>query len=247
MGKAGSEIVFITIMGTIMALMIIVFIVVFLLNYQKKRFEHKSSLDEIQKNFREELLKSQIEIQEKTLQEVGRDLHDNIGQVLSLVKLNLVQPSQDQINASKQLVSQAIHDLRALSHKLNLSWTENVLVHEFIENELMKLEKTGSYKISFEKHGVFDETEAEKKIILFRMIQEILHNIIKHAKADHVKCIISNNSEIIFKDNGIGFDTSHTYTGVGMRSLLNRAQLIDLAVRIESLIGVGTTIYISKD
>ena len=135
------------------------------------------------------LLQTQLEIQEQTLKTISQEIHDNIGQVLSLAKLNLSRMDinkQDQLKEkiadSKNLVSKAIQDLRDLARSMNTDNITAMGLAKALEYEVEMLRKTG-FVVSFDVNGNVVRQEPQKELILFRIIQEIFNNIIKHAES----------------------------------------------------------------
>jgi two-component system NarL family sensor kinase len=245
----------IIIWGTILLILIIVISIMFLLQYQKK---HKKFIEQ-QNNFQQTLLQSQLEIQEKTLKNISQEIHDNIGQVLSLVKLNLytmdIADNDNiitKIENSKELVSKAITDLRDLSHSMNTDYIEEKGLVKAIEYELEMIKRTGSHTIIFEFYGKIIPLPKQKELIVFRIIQEALHNIIKHANAEKIEMTvkyIETNLEISIQDNGKGFDVrnsnkSNLNNGLGISNMLQRAELINGDIKILSSAKSGTLVVL---
>jgi signal transduction histidine kinase len=232
------------------------FIITFLLVYNKK---HKHFREE-QLRFQQTLLQSQLEIQEQTLKNISQEIHDNVGQVLTLAKLNLTtfmmndSQAPEQVKASQQLIAKAINDLRSLSHSLNTEYVQNMGLVRSIEYELEMLQKTGAVKTSFNIQGTVQRLEAQKELIIFRIIQEAIHNIMKHAEASsiHVSVIFSANEiQMYVSDDGKGFDLSplkdpgNQNFGLGLRNMHNRATLIGAKFNLASEPGKGTTLHLS--
>ncbi len=244
MTESGIDYFFIVASGTAILLLLITFIIAFLFLHQKKYFEHQRKLADMNAQYQEETMKSQMEMQEKTLEYVGRELHDNIGQILSLIKLNLNNPEPDQISDSRLLVSNAIKDLRALSHRMNLSWAEDISLNDFIEAECKKLNAIGDFEVKYESKGLLKISNTEDKVVLFRIIQECINNILKHAGAKQIKFSVEGDQHLIILDNGKGFDLETAAKGSGLVNLKNRAHIIGAEMLIHSKIGEGTQIDI---
>lgn len=202
--------------------------------------------------FEQTLLKSKLEIQENTFNDISREIHDNIGQVLSLVRINLntldTSADAEKINLMDDLMGKAITDLRNLSHSLNADHIRNNGWLPPVTKLLSDLEKTGKYAT----HIYYDENlpspGSDKPIILFRMIQEIINNIIRHAAADTIHLDArKEDGKLIIKivDNGKGFDVGRKPGGVGLQNLKNRAKMVNADLAIKSEQGKGTTVTIS--
>ncbi len=244
MAEQSTDFFFIIASGTAILLLLVIFIVAFLFIHQRKYFEHQRKISQLNARYQEETMQAQLEMQEKTLEYVGRELHDNIGQILSLIKLNLNNPEPDQLSESKSLVSKAIKDLRALSHRMNLNWATDINLHDFIESECAKLQNLGNFNVSYENKGLLTIHNTEDKVVLFRIIQECINNILKHAAAKEIKFLVVEDQHLTILDNGKGFDLEYVEKGSGISNLKNRVQLIGAELRINSKIGEGTQIDI---
>lgn len=203
--------------------------------------------------FEQTLLRSQLEIQEQTFSYISKEIHDNIGQVLSLARLNINTIQSDiekeKLEATDELLGKAITDLRNLSHSLD---RDNIQSNGWIkstEKILQHLERPG-LAIYFTHEEGLPEMNHEKSIILFRMIQEMINNIIRHAEATEVGFEVKENNKkilITLKDNGKGFDKQTVIAGNGLRNLESRSKMIGAILNIESAKNKGTEISILVD
>jgi signal transduction histidine kinase len=237
-----------------------IFVVSFLLFYTKKHNRHLQEKIEMRSLFKQELLRTQLEIQEQTLKTISQEIHDNIGQVLSLAKLNLntmelskLDELQGKIINSKQLVSKAIQDLRDLSKSMNTDNIEAIGLHRSIEYELDMIRKTG-FSTELNIEGSIIRIEPQKELILFRIVQEILNNIMKHAEAKTIAVKLNYDQKEIrveINDDGKGFDlrplneNSNSGFGIGIRNMHNRARLIGADFKMNSIIDKGTQVVVS--
>lgn len=224
---------------------------VFIKKYQSRRLLHMQEKQALQARFQQELLQTQLEIQEQTFNQISQEIHDNIGQVLSLVRLNVNRLSspgnEEKIVQTDRLLGQAITDLRQLSHNLNADYLQRSGLVEALSQLLANLERTGKFTTSFscsaDVHLKDDAT-----IILYRIVQETINNIIKHADASHVSiCMEEENGllSIVVADNGKGFDTSVVKEGIGLTNMVNRARMIGASVDMKSGINNGTSVTIT--
>lgn len=202
--------------------------------------------------FEQTLLKSKLEIQENTFNDISREIHDNIGQVLSLVRINLntldTSADAEKINLMDELMGKAITDLRNLSHSLNADHIRNTGWLPPVTKLLSDLQKTGKYTTHIHYDENLSLPGSDKPIILFRMIQEIINNIIRHAAADTIHLDArKEDGKMVIKigDNGKGFDVGKNPAGVGLQNLKNRAKMINADLHIKSEKGEGTTVTIS--
>ena len=236
-------------------LLLVCFITWIIYRYQQKQNAYFKDMEEIRAAHENILLQSQVEMQEKTFQNIAIEIHDNIGQKLSLAKLLLNtlpyhSPAQlaDQVRASVDILSRMVVDLSDLGRSMS---NEIVVANGIIEAvgaELEKIEKSSLYTVHFEVLGQTDYLEIGRELILFRIIQECLHNIIKHAEADTITVVLeydSNYLGIKIADNGKGFDSQkESSMGTGIKNITKRINLLAGIFRIESDKMTGTQINI---
>ncbi|MES2648378.1 MAG: ATP-binding protein [Bacteroidota bacterium] len=232
--------------ATIVFLLLAFLIVAILLTYQRRRHQHTLEISDMKNKYEAELLKSQLEIQEQTLRTISQEIHDNIGQVLSLAKLQLYSLKSNcgeaDIHPTTELIGQAINDLRNLSKSLNPDRIADIGLMESIRHELQLLQKTNAMETMFEVTGSMQRLPAEKEIIVFRIFQELMNNSIKHSKATVLKTCIdyqSNALVLSIADNGIGFDRE-SKTGIGLNSIKSRAAMINGVLQIDTAKNNGT-------
>ena len=252
-----QEIITTIIGGTALILFLGCLVISFVFAYQKKQNRYIREKKLMQSQFQEELLKTQIEIQEHTLKTISQEIHDNVGQVLSLAKLNLSTfenaeniSDQNKINDTKQLVSKAINDLRDLSRSLYGDRITELGLQEATAYELKILQNTGQYQTDLKISGNVYKLDAQKEMVLFRIVQEALNNAVKHAKAKsiHVELIYEIPAfTLMICDDGIGFDyiaLKPLQAGIGLKSMQNRAALIGGEFSLYSSDQNGTMITI---
>jgi signal transduction histidine kinase len=201
------------------------------------------------------LLQSQIEIQEHTFQNISREIHDNIGQKLTLVKLHLNMinlknniPDHVKSNDSIQLLGEVISDLSDISRSLSSELILHNGLVKGLEFEIDHLMKLNMYKVSLEITGETLFLEAKKELMIFRIVQEALNNIVKHAKAGSIWVHLHFNSEIIqliVKDDGIGFSPSQVNgKSSGLNNMRKRATSLNGQCKVITDIKNGTEVNI---
>ena len=212
---------------------------------------------QLKSQFQQALLQTQLEIQEQTLKTISQEIHDNVGQVLSLAKLNLGTfedtesiYNQTKINDTKQLVSKAINDLRDLSRSLHGDKITELGLQESVSNELKILQNTGQYKTELKIIGDGYKLEPQKEMVLFRIVQEAINNAIKHSKAKNINVQLKYDPAmfiLMINDDGVGFNATaldSAQTGIGLKNMQNRASLIGGLFSINSLENSGTSVSV---
>jgi signal transduction histidine kinase len=226
--------------------------------YRRRQQKHLLEKEQLRVSYERELLKTRLEIQEQTFRNISQEIHDNIGQVLSLTKLNLStmdigQPAilEQKIMDSKNLVSQAIYDLRNLSHGLSTDYIADLGLTRAVAHELEMIKKSGDYETVFLVEGDPYPLDKQKELIVYRIIQETLNNIIKHATAQKIIIYLLYRPDELtlnITDNGKGFDLTplndNASYGLGIKNMHSRAQLIGAGFLISSTLGQGTVVSV---
>ncbi len=207
--------------------------------------------------YEQALLQSQLEMQEQTFNTISTEIHDNVGQVLSLAKvqLNIIDQSdtldKELLADAKESVSKAMTDLRDIARSLNSDRIQQSGLYEITEHELQRISRAGLMATSIKSTGDIQLIAEQKKLIIFRMIQETLQNILKHSKATGIEVHFKyepDHLKISIADNGVGFDKDimSNRDGLGLQNIFNRAELIGGHAGIESAPGAGTIITITS-
>ncbi len=233
------------------------FIIYFIVLYRNKQLKNQQEQEQQQSAFRQELLKAQIEMQEQTLLHISREIHDNVTQVLSFVKLSLalaVNSAEDQkkakITESRELVSQAINDLRDLSKSLSFEHITRLGLSKTIGIEAARINKSGLIQTMLSTDGDVYPLGAQRELVLFRIYQEALNNALKHSAAKHFKINLQYHPELFnltLEDDGNGFSANllDGGSGSGLKNMENRATLIGAVTAIDSSPGKGCCIKVT--
>mgnify|MGYP000076293700 FL=1 len=241
----------ITVLVVVTGLVILFFIV-----FQKRK--NKLLLDRIkrEREFEEELVKTQSEIQEQTLKNVGQELHDNVGQLLSVANMQLsliASLAEDSIKTkvddTKNIVANVIKEVRGLSKVLNREVIINFGLEESLNTEMERLNRMDSIKAELTcvgDKGVFKNNG--DAIILFRILQEFISNTIKYSKANTLTIRLNYFPDylvVIAEDNGVGFDIESVEKGSGLINMQNRAALIKTEFNLSSKPNEGTKLNLN--
>jgi two-component system NarL family sensor kinase len=256
-----QEIYIVTIIGIILGLLLVSFIVAMMFLYKRRQLQQEQEVEKMKDRYEKEVLRSQLEIQENTFKTISQELHDNIGQMLSVVKLSLSalplekdHQAQDLVKHSQEVLNKAIVDLSDLNKSLHPDRITEIGLAESIRFELAAIKKAGLLKVQFSVAGKEFTLPEEKAIFLFRIFQEILNNVLKHSKGTTISVVISfdlDNALVMeVEDNGVGFATDGKGSplsfskGVGLTSLFNRAKLIGADINMNSVINEGTRVTV---
>ncbi|MES1249252.1 MAG: ATP-binding protein [Chitinophaga rupis] len=253
-----KQIFTIVIVGSFITLLVVAFSISFVYLYQKRHFGFLQEKQRLQSQFQEELLKTQLEIQEQTFKTISDEIHDNIGQTLSFIKLSinrvfttLPEAEQEKLTEPKDLLTKVITDLRTLSKTLNTDFIQQIGLASAVRQQLDLLQRTELYETRLVIEGEQEKYSVQRELVLYRIIQELLNNIVKHADAGSVLVHMvygPDKLRVLVRDDGKGFDVAATRQaanqGLGLRNMLNRVSLIHGTIDIESEAGKGTTVNI---
>lgn len=245
MSEQESQFLLILFGGIFFSLIMSFFVVAMVLIHRQRQAQNRQKLDQIKVEHDKTLLNIENEIQQETLSHIGRELHDNIGQLLSLAKLNFGSAKPEKQSEGKVILNQIIKEVRGLSKTLNIDWVESISLAEFINQELGKIQATGFCETSMENSLEDFELTKDEKLVLIRVTQECLNNAIKHASPEKIEVKIYQNGKgkvIQIIDDGKGFDQTVKSSGSGMTNLKKRMETIGGEFQLTSVVGKGTDI-----
>lgn len=246
--------------GTAIFLIAPVFLIIYVgvYNRRKKKYsEEKKIMTEV---FESEILKTEMEIKEQTMQTIGADLHDNIGQLLSLIALTLgsveledLNKARSKIESAINLTTKSIDELRRLGKLIQGERLISIGLKEAIEQEVRWLITSGKFEVKFTfSSKLTGRGNKDTDLILFRVFQEIINNIIKHAAASSISIDCQDKEELLvlrITDDGKGFDPDifiGRENGLGISNIRKRVGILKGEVTIVSakLRGTSTEIRI---
>jgi len=232
-----------------------IFSIVFVVAFQRRKNKFLKERYEAEQRYQRELSDSQIEIQEQTLKNIAWELHDNVGQLLSVanIQLNVLMNAipksfHDQVSETKSIVQETVQEIRTLSKVLNNDVVLKNGLLKSLQMELDRFNRLDYLKATLKISGDIVPLNNASEIIVFRILQEFLSNVIKHAKASKLFVHLDYKEktlEISANDDGIGFDTSLKTDSSGMETMMSRAVLINAEYKIISEIGKGTQLYLN--
>lgn len=252
----------ILIVYSLLLLFILVFATIAIAMIQKHRTRnYHLKIQEVEQRAERELMKIKLEIQEEAYKKVSAEVHDNIGQVLSSVSFMLEtessKPGQERLNLlldrSTQHIRQAIDDIRNLSRILNGSHVERIGLVDSIATELayLKLNKKLATTYSHPEHHQLPKLSGKQTLLIFRIAQEAVQNVIRHSRANSlaIKLSVDNNVRLLsltIEDNGLGFDpAARDHKGNGLSNMKERAQMLGASLLIQAKATGGTIVSLS--
>lgn len=255
MGK--TELIIVLILFNIFFVLFVSAVIVYIRKYQQRKKEYMNEIKVKTEIHKREILATQLEIQQATMQQIGRELHDNIGQKLTLVSLytqqllyeNRVPEVSERIDQVSQIINQSLEELRNLSKTLT---DDNINQKEIVTLIQEEVDNTNTFKrckVNFEHNFKQLDLGFVHKNVLLRITQEFIQNSIKHANCKNIFIKLNTSEDILWelhiKDDGIGFDKATIKSnGIGLTNMKNRAAIIGADFSLESQENSGTELHI---
>jgi len=206
--------------------------------------------EKLQADYRKKVALVHTEAQEEILRSITSEIHDNIGQQLSVINLKTKQllghvsnEHKPEVNSILEDISQVVHDTRDLIYYLRANRvTLDGFQHAF-DDIIETLQSTGRFIIDYDILGTFYRLDEYSELMIYRISQEIINNIIRHSNAQNILIKIQYDKEqfgIVIKDDGNGFDLNNYRKGVGLSNIYKRAEAIEAKVTIDTEINKGT-------
>lgn len=250
-----TEYLLIIILFNILLVAFIVAAISFVIQYKNKKKESIALLKQQHILHQKELLATQIEIQTQTMQHIGREIHDNVGQKLTLASLytqqlayeNEALPINDKIAGIGELINNALAELRHLSKSLTDNHIDSNDISILLKEEFAKIELLKKYilKVSITNDPIY--LNYQTKSLLLRIVQEFLQNSIKHAACKTIAITLIKQDKIILtlSDDGKGFNPEKLIAkGIGLSNIKKRIALIGGNYSLQSTEGIGTKLTI---
>lgn len=236
----------------IVTALVVLFFVVFLKRKNKLLLEKMKQ----KQAFEAEIIQAQTEAQEQTLKNIGWELHDNVGQLLSfasmqlsILKMQVADDVKDKFKDTSEALSNGLKEVRALSRTLNNDVILNIGFEKSITNELDRMKKmkftSAELKIIGDK---VDFNDRKHEIIIFRILQEFLSNSVKYSEAKNISITLDYQVEqviITATDDGKGFDINEIEQGSGLINMKSRAALIGANLDLNSKLGEGVKLVLN--
>ncbi len=223
--------------GVSFLVLLLIFIIVLTRMMFKKTIQRKAAEAQLKLDYQQSLLNATIKTQEKERKRIAADLHDAL-----ISKLTILQMKEEN-EESEQLIGESISIARRISHDLSPPLIEYASLTELIEEALRpwKQHMQVTFQVDIRKPIEFT---VDFKIQLTRVVQEILTNISKHAKAKHLWVHLRQSPKglaLVIKDNGVGFSVEQKQKGLGLQNIATRVQYLDGVYKIKSKRNMGTT------
>ncbi|MES2486064.1 MAG: histidine kinase [Bacteroidota bacterium] len=252
-----DNIAFGIIIGLLFLSLIVLFCALIIKLYIHKIKSYTKVIYEKDLNYQKSLNTAIIETQEQVLNNISADLHDDAGQQLTYINFMVENLKLDapELTEALEPVSNSVrllsNSIRSISHSLNNQLLMQQDLVKAIEAEVFRMQKNSRIKILFSHSGESPKNfDTNEKIVIYRIFQEVINNIFKHAEASviDIQIITGPRFELAMFDNGKGFDykAAKEQQSLGLKNIVSRAEIINFDVKINTGIGRGTTVILKE-
>jgi signal transduction histidine kinase len=251
-----TETIAFIIIANLLLLIFIVGIILFIAQYKKRKVLHEKEKTMITEIHAKELLSTQLEMQAQTMQHIGREIHDNVGQKLTLASLytqqlafeNKAPQINDKIENIGFIINESLAELRQLSKSLTDDRINDNDIIQLLQQECNTVNDLKKCEVVFNSNQYNIVLPYQKKSILLRIVQEFLQNSIKHSSCKTIQVTLkknANNFALIVQDDGNGSDKNNiSNNGIGLSNMKKRAEIIGGTFNLESKPNKGTNLTI---
>jgi signal transduction histidine kinase len=248
----------------LISIFLIIFIggsVLYILQSRNKKIENIKEKEKSDIMHQQEILNTQLEMQTQTMQHIGREIHDNVGQKLTLASLytqqlayeNKAPHINDKIESIGSIINESLAELRQLSKSLTDDTINDNTINELLQQECDNVNNVKKAVVTFTNNKKNIVLPYQTKSILVRIVQEFLQNSLKHAHCKNIRIVLCENGiflQLLLQDDGKGFDTNAVaHKGIGLSNIKKRVEMIGGKCTLESEQGKGAklTIEIPND
>jgi len=233
--------------GTLGMLVLILGLVLFIFMHRRKVAAQELHLQKTRLHYQQELLEKNMQTQEDERRRIARDLHDEVGSMLSTLRLYLAPPPDGQEpdnRARKEMIDRIIGRVRHISHELLPPGLELFGLQKTMEDLCLSYKPVAGLNVRFRTSETSIDCPYDTALALFRILQELLHNTIKHSGASEVDVSLTVETGLLhfrYRDNGRGFDPAlfQAGQGLGLGNIESRARMTGGRLRIDTAPGKG--------
>lgn len=249
-----SEVIYIIVLGSLGMLMLVVGFAVFIMIYQKKMLQEQEKRRILDVEYQQKMIQSQIDSQEIERKRIAADLHDSIGSLLWAAKLNvgflgrslsLNGELKDSYNETMKILDQSIDSVKRISWELTPEAFQHTGFSSSIKELCTRLDGKG-LSLMFQEIGEGIFWKDDRALVAFRIVQELINNAVKHAKAKRIKVELNweqKNLLIEVSDDGIGFKLDeNVQNGLGWWNITHRSKKIGATVLVKDAVKSGSAI-----
>lgn len=254
-GPSEYQVALLIAIGTVGMLLLAIAIILFMVFYQKKMIQEQLKRQKLEFEYQQKMLEAALESQENERRRVAGDLHDSVGGMLSAIRVGLTTIAKQLADPQgmeqpKKMLDDTINSVRSISRDLMPSTLEKFGLVHAIRELCERFQATSFLPVIFQEQGELHTLDQRRELMIFRVVQELVNNAIKHSHAATIHVTISGTDklEIIVEDDGIGFDPeverglNQSAKGLGLFNIENRVRLLSAKMNFVSVPERGSKI-----
>jgi two-component system, NarL family, sensor kinase len=254
-GPSEYQIALLITLGTVGMLLLAIAIILFMVFYQKKMIQEQFKRQQLELIYQQKMMESALESQEQERRRLAGELHDSIGAMLSTIRVGIITvarqlPSPESLDQPKQMLDDTISSVRSISRELMPSTLEKFGFAAAVKELCERFHETSLLPIHCVEHGEVRSFEKSRELMLFRIVQELLNNAMKHAKASLIQVTLTadDSLSVCVEDDGIGYDpdaiknSAQSGRGLGLFNIENRARVLGATVFFDKERAIGSKI-----
>jgi two-component system NarL family sensor kinase len=237
--------------ATAVMLLLAFSIILFVIFYQKRILAEQLKRKLLEAEYQQKMLQAALESQEKERSRLASDLHDSVGAMLSTIRLSLhpvVKAGNGQpLDQTKQLLDETIETVRRISRDLLPTGLEKFGLTYAVREMCERISSSGIIEVEVKESGEAIEMDKKREVLVYRIVQEMVNNAIRHSKASLLKVTLvwGQTLELVIQDNGEGFDyegfkNHQGKAGLGLYSIETRASLLGAKLNFDTVFPKGS-------
>jgi signal transduction histidine kinase len=250
--KEEYDILIVVIIVSLILLIMVYFVLVVMVNSQRSRWKHEAEKVALEHKRSLEVERAGKEAVQNTLNEVGRELHDNVGQLLTAAQLGIMNHFGDRVDGDVklkeivELLEESIDEVSRMGRAMNSDFWKTRDLFEAINIEAQRLERLRLFVVHLKQKDFSDQLSEQERTMLFRAFQEVIRNAMKHSKAHVIEISMQSQPfQLIIADNGVGFSLENEHRFSGIANIKHRTSLVGIEAEVESN-AQGTTWKFTK-
>lgn len=246
--ESREQVILMIVVFTALFFIVVFLVVILMVINNKNRAKHRAEMAELELKHMTEVNQAEREATAQTMTHIGRELHDNVGQLLTVSKMGLslvvdaTENPDSRLGESLNAVKESIKEVRRLGRSLNTDNWQDKSLASAIEEEAVRLERIGLCKVHLQLIEEEEDLAGDVKIVLYRTFQEVVSNALKHSACELLTIKFQNKPELKLSiaDNGSGFDIEQAVAGAGLGNIKRRCELIGFEAELQSIAGQGS-------
>lgn len=241
MEEPASQFALIFSLATVAMLVLAGFIILFVVYYQKRMVQEQLKRQQLEMDFQQKMMEAMLESEENERRRIAGDLHDSVGGMLSAIRMGLSAigkklPDPAMVEQQKQMLDETITSVRRISLDLMPSTLEKFGLVPALREICERFAATAGVPVDYRVHHeeAYALNDRNKEVKIFRIVQELMNNAIKHAQASSISVVVDagESLKVTVEDDGVGFDpvakrAAGSGAGLGLFNMENRARLLN--------------------